>query len=175
MLLAWIILNTINPELASNLNITIPELILDSPPPEWQDGGAPTGSNIAKGRTLNGQPITQGMPWPSDSAQREQLADSGISVNTTDDCSPTAGGEHCTSVYFEGDASVIDNMISFKSVCNCEMVVTGGSEVWLHRTHAPNRKIVDLRATESLNSYLRGLPGWTCSWYKFSSKIKHNG
>lgn len=157
---AWIILNTINPDLASNLNITIPELILDSPPPEWQDGGASTGSNIAKGRTLNGQPITQGMPWPSDSAQRQQLADDGITVNTTNDCSPTAGGSGCTSVYFEGEAaSVIDNMISFKSVCNCEMVVTGGSEAWLHRTHAPNRKIVDLRATESLNSYLRGLPG----------------
>ncbi len=157
---AWVILNTINPNLAEDLNIIIPSVTLDGPTKEWNNGNASAGTNIAPSAALNGQPIVQGMPWPSDSAQRQQLAAQGITVNTSNDCSPTAGGSGCTSVYFDSSVpGIIDQIISFKNTCNCEIVITGGSEAWLHRTHGPNKKVIDMRATESLNIYLNGLPG----------------
>lgn len=157
---AWVILNTINPNLAEDLNLTIPSVSLDGPTQEWDNGNAAPGTNIAPTASLGGQPIVQGMPWPSDSAQRGQLAAAGITVNTSNDCSPTAGGSGCTSVYFEGPASdLISQIINFKNSCSCEIVITGGSEAWLHRTHGPNKKVVDMRATQSLNSYLTSLPG----------------
>lgn len=158
---AWVILNTINPNLASNLSITIPKATFDDVSPEWQNGNAPVGTNIASGNTVGGQPILQGAAWPSDAAQRSQLTGAGISINHAN-C-PTAGSSGCTSVYFEGPAAqVINNLTSLKTVCNCELVVTGGSESWLHTTHGPTRKVIDLRATDGpngLNAYLRGLQG----------------
>lgn len=157
-LAAWIIINTINPDLASNLSITIPRATIDAPQTEWQNGNAPSGTDIAEGISLNGQPITQGTAWPSDAAQRQQLLDNGITVNKPN-C-PTAGVSNCTSVYFEGTAvNVIQQIIDFKNLCSCEIIVTGGSEAWLHTSHGPNKKNIDLSATESLNTYLRGLPG----------------
>ncbi len=159
---AWVILNTINPELAEDLNIKIPTVTLDGPTREWDNGNATPGTNIAPTAMLNGQPIVMGMPWPDDSQQRGQLSAAGISVSSSgnSNCTPTAGTPNCTSVYFDSTAeSVIGQIISFKNSCNCEMVITGGSEAWLHSTHGPNKKIIDMRATESLNTYLNGLPG----------------
>lgn len=158
---AWVILNSINPNLASNLSITIPKARFDDVSPEWQGGNAASGTVISNSsNTLGGAAITQGMPWPSDATQRQQLAGAGITVNTPNNCTPTAGGAGCTSLYFEGPAaSVIGQLVALKTACGCEMVVTGGSESWLHSTHGPTKKVIDLRATETLNSYLRGLTG----------------
>lgn len=155
---AWVILNTINPNLASNLSITIPKATFDDVSPAWQNGNAPAGTVIGGSNTVGGQSIAQGAAWPSDAAQRQQLTGAGISINHAN-C-PTAGSSGCTSVYFEGPAAqVISNLTSFKTTCMCELVVTGGSESWLHTTHGPTVKVVDLRKTPSLNAYLRALPG----------------
>lgn len=160
---AWVILNTINPNLAEDLNIKIPTVTLDGPTKEWAGGNAAPGTNIAPTALLNGQPIIMGMPWPDDSQQRGQLSAVGISVVSSgnSNCTPTAGTPNCTSVYFDGPASgIIQEIINFKSTCgNCDIVITGGSEAWLHETHGPNKRIVDIRATPSLNTYLNGLPG----------------
>lgn len=160
---AWVILNTINPNLAEDLNIKIPTVTLDGPTKEWAGGNAAPGTNIAPTALLNGQPIIMGMLWPDDSQQRGQLSAVGISVVSSgnSNCTPTAGTPNCTSVYFDGPASgIIQEIINFKSTCgNCDIVITGGSEAWLHETHGPNKRIVDIRATPSLNTYLNGLPG----------------
>jgi hypothetical protein len=159
---AWVILNTINPDLASDLNIAIPQVSLDGPTKEWNNGNAAAGANIAPSALLSGQPILMGMPWPDDSQQRSQLSAAGISVVSSgnSNCTPTAGTPNCTSVYFDGPAAgVIQEIINFRNTCGgCEIVITGGSEAWLHRTHGPNKRIVDMRATPSLNAYLNGLP-----------------
>lgn len=155
---AWVIINTINPELAGGLSITIPKLQIDGPTEEWQGGNAPAGTNIAENASVNNQPIVQGGAWPSDAAQRQQLINGGVTINKPN-C-PTAGSSNCTSVYFEGDANaVIQQIVDLKTACSCVVIVTGGSEAWLHVSHGPNKKNIDLSATESLNSYLRGLPG----------------
>jgi hypothetical protein len=169
---AWVILNTINPELAEDLNIKIPTVSIDGPTREWDDGNAAVGTNIAPKATLNGEPIVMGMPWPDDSQQRAQLSAAGISVVSSgnSNCTPTAGTPNCTSVYFDSNAeSVIGQIISFKNTCNCEVIITGGSEAWLHSTHGPNKKIIDMRATESMNSYLNGLPGGPSPGVNFPS------
>lgn len=175
---AWVILNSINPNLAANLSITIPKATFDDYSPEWQNGNAPAGTVITHtSNTLGGQPIVQGMPWPSDATQRAQLAGAGITVNTANNC-PTAGTAGCTSLYFEGPAAgVIDQLIAFKALCVCEMIVTGGSEAWLHSTHGPTKKVIDLRATPTLNAFLRGLPGGPAAGDAFPTgkKISVNG
>ncbi len=166
---AWVIINTINPELAGGLSITIPKLQVDGPTEEWQGGNAPAGTNIAEDATVNNQPIVQGGPWPSDAAQRQLLQYHGVTVAASGDaaqgdgvadCTEGAGTPNCTSVYFEGPAAdVIQNIIDFKNACGCIIKITGGSEAWLHVSHGPTFKVVDMSATESLNAYLRGLPG----------------
>lgn len=169
---AWIILNTINPNLASDLSISIPQITFDAPRKEWNDGNAAQGTNIAPNILLGGQPILQGMPWPDDAVQRGQLSAAGISVVSSgnSNCTPTAGTPACTSVYFEGDAaSVIDQIISLKNTCNCEIVVTGGSEAWLHQTHGPNVKVIDIRATDSFNSYINSVSNSSATGSTFPS------
>ena len=176
----WVIMNTINPNLASNLAIRIPKVHLDAPRAEWQNGNAPVGTNIAEGVTVNNQPVTQGGAWPSDAPQRAQLAGAGITVHASGDaaqsdgvadCTEGAGTPNCTSVYFEGAAaSVIQQIIDFKTACSaalaampnpipCVVKITGGSEAWLHVSHGPSKKVVDMSATPSLNRYLNSLPG----------------
>lgn len=169
---SWLLLNTISPRLASQLSIGIPMAHLDGPDPAWDNGNAPVGKVISSKALLGGQPIVQGMPWPDDSMQRSQLGNAGISVVSSgnSNCTPTAGTPNCTSVYFDGPAAgLISQIISFKGQCNCEIVITGGSEAWLHSSHGPNKKVVDFRATTSLNEYLNGLPGGPASGNGFPS------
>ncbi len=166
---AWIILNTINPDLAENLSISIPQVSLDGPTKEWNEGNASEGTNICPNKTLAGEPVVQGGPWPSDSSQRGQLTQQGIQVVSSQSSScPTAGAAGCTSVYFEGSSSsVIDKIIQTKNQCNsntsqsCDIKVTGGSECWLHSSHGPQDRKIDLRATATLNSFLNAINGNT--------------
>jgi hypothetical protein len=155
---AWIILNAINPNLASNLSIAIPKVSLDAPDEDWDNGNAISGAHIAKKHNVNGQPIVMGMAWPSDAAQRGALTAANIQVNHNN-C-PTAGANNCTSVFFNADNNVIDRIIALRTACaGCVLVVTGGSEAWLHSSHGPEAKNIDLRNEATLNSYLTGLPG----------------
>jgi hypothetical protein len=154
---AWLILNAINPNLASNLSITIPKVSIDGPDRDWNNGNASPGTHIARKHNVNGQPITMGMPWPSDAAQRAILTNANIQVNH-DNC-PTAGANNCTSVFFNADNNVIDRLVALRNSCaNCVLVVTGGSEAWLHATHGPEAKNIDLRNEATLNNYLTSLP-----------------
>lgn len=169
---SWLLLNTVSPRLASQLSIGIPSVHLDGPDPAWDNGNAPAGTKISTKALLNGQPILQGMPWPDDTAQRSQLSSAGISVVSSgnSNCTPTAGTPNCTSVYFDNSVpGIIEQIISFKQACNCELIITGGSEAWLHSSHGPNKKILDFRATQTLNQYLNELPGGPPSGSGFPS------
>jgi predicted phosphoadenosine phosphosulfate sulfurtransferase len=79
-------------------------------------------------------------------------------------------------VYFEsGVSSVIQQIIDFKTACNCDIVITGGSEAWLHQTHGPNVKVVDMRATETLNGYLNTQNGSSGTNFPTGRWITVNG
>lgn len=91
-------------------------------------------------------------PWGNDNAERVYLSrGTGISVKTPS-CS-RVGETGCTSVYkLSPEAS--DGLRRFYTKCteetrgylmgDCVIVVTGGTEYWLHLTHNDKRK-VDLR------------------------------
>lgn len=166
---SYAILNTFNPDLVGNLSLGIPIIQVDAPSEEWLGGEAADGTPICRkgDHKLAGQPITMGMPWPSDAPQRSILASAGLSVDSSGgpdaNCEPTAGTNHCTSVYFEGKASSVpEKLVELKQACDeavgsaCEIIVTGGSECWMHTTHGPEKRIVDLSVTPTLNQFITG-------------------
>ena len=71
------------------------------------------------------------------------------------------GDTGVTSLYALSSAAQ-NGLISLKNDCDtyeggagkCELVVTGGTECWLHKTHGPGLDSVDLRKTNTLNDFL---------------------
>lgn len=84
--------------------------------------------------------------WPDDSAVRSVLAnDSHITFNRPTSCT-TIGEQGCTSVYNLNGNAIIELRALDANTCsrrnaigilanNCNVVVTGGTEYWLHQTH----------------------------------------
>lgn len=147
-LLAYLILNVINPDLV-HLNLskfseaggTVPEgTPVSTATPSTYTSTAPTGS-----------------PWPSDKAERDALKNAGIPINTPN-CA-TIGQKGCTSVY-QLPSSTINSLKQFKKdFCTnwtCDLIVSGGTEYWLHKTHGPGKTIVDIRNTATFRSVLEG-------------------
>lgn len=150
---AWLILYTINPnlvkfDLVRSLDQAADQAISGAPPP-------PT-------------PTENGQPWPSDESERAALLAAGIGINKAN-CA-TIGQENCTSVHGLTQ-STIEGLINLKTRCEaaqpgCRIIVTAGTEYWLHRTHNDNRT-VDLNQNPRLNTYIGGAGG-TC----FQGKTK---
>lgn len=125
------------------------------------------------GKDENGQGDYQctkpGPSWPDDAEVREQLTSQGILVqgsNTNDPCSFVgqgkpiaeggAGGDSCTSVY-RLPMKAINGVITLKEKSGAPVVVTGGTEYWLHQTHGSASSfaaVVDIRKYSSLDTYI---------------------
>ena len=92
------------------------------------------------------------------------LKDNGISVTSSGSCSDQNNPD-CTSL--EGiRSSTINHVVELKKTCNCELVVTGGTEAGHtagDTSHANGYKI-DLRPTASLNEYLSTKFGFTTKY-----------
>ncbi|MEN9405278.1 MAG: hypothetical protein RLY47_237 [Candidatus Parcubacteria bacterium] len=150
---AWLILYTINPnlvkfDLVRSLDQAADAAISGAPPP-------PT-------------PTDDGEAWPSDASEREALLAAGIGINNAN-CT-TIGQRGCTSVHGLTQGA-IEGLINLKSRCvaaqpSCRIIVTAGTEYWLHNTHRDNRT-VDLRQQSGINAYIGGAGG-TC----FQGKVK---
>jgi len=166
-LLSWLLLNTISNNL---VNFTIGTY--DQPDTNYQGSNTAPGTLICGNQTVNNTPVTQGMPWPSDTTQRNTLSAAGITVAaSTGQVCTTAGQEGCTSVYFEGAAQdVPSKIIQFKNLCDaslsggqsCPVVVTGGSECWEHSTHGASRRVFDLRKNDTTpltNAFVQSFGG----------------
>jgi hypothetical protein len=144
---SYIILNTINPGILTlNLGLKVPP--------------KPAPSAVA---------TKAGTPWPSDSIERTTLKNElGINAVNKENCT-TIGQSNCTSVYNMNDV-VLYGLDALKKACGlCEVVVTGGTEYWLHgnrstdlntnttTSHRPGGLVVDLRLTigDSLHTWLK--------------------
>jgi len=81
-----------------------------------------------------------------------ELGKAGIEINNGR-CEKI-GQKNCTSLYQLEITKVID----FAKKCNdCDVVITGGTECWLHSkqtTHRPGGNIVDLRMTDSVTNFI---------------------
>lgn len=146
---AWTLLNTINPDLLkSDLEsltaVTVEVAINDSIPQTY---------NPTTKKYING--ATYGTPW-NDTVGKIQTLPAGVTTNTGE-CS-TVGQPGCTSTRGLNLSAV--NTI--KNGCNCQLIITAGTEFWLHggktgnTSHQVGSSTVDLRPNPALNAYLSG-------------------
>lgn len=97
----------------------------------------------------------EGKEWgkkEEEDALEEKLKEAGIEINKGR-CEKI-GQKNCTSLYQLEITKVID----FAKKCNnCDVVITGGTECWLHSKETPHRpggQIVDLRITNSVTNFI---------------------
>jgi len=79
-----------------------------------------------------------------------------FSVNN-DECEKV-GEPECTSLYFEKALAfrLVDALLNIKLASGKKLMITGGSEIWLHKSHGPDKPVLDLRPEEKLNKFLTG-------------------
>ncbi len=145
---SYALLNTINPDLL-NINININKVTIGVDPEIH--GDVPHAPVDGKYCSEN-LPENQAWSPPDDSTERSALSAVGVTVNK-DNC-PFVGSSNCTSVKSLSSVA-IQKLGTLKSECtasssSCEVVVTGGTECWLHSrktAHLPGNPIVDIRST----------------------------
>lgn len=99
----------------------------------------------------------EGSAWPDDSAVRAQLTPAFTIVGSQSSTCATVGQRGCTSVYDLGQQA-INGLRSLATNCtNCSLIITGGSEFWLHSSHGPGTNRVDLSYTpgDRLDQHIR--------------------
>lgn len=141
---AYTLLFTINPNLLNtdlkSLESVTVEVDLNADVPQTTVNGRYR-NGVAVGTTLTGTST----PLPS-----------GVSLNASQ-CA-TVGQQNCTS-------TIGLNMSQVQAIqqgCGCPLVITGGTEWWLHggqtgsTSHQNNSSTVDLRISPALNAYLSG-------------------
>lgn len=160
---AYLILNTINPNLVGasldlgNIgNITPP--IIDPGTPGG-GGGNPGNTGGTGGGTPSGVGLTE-------NDARNQLAAAGILVNKNpcpDGVPYTSVSGGCTNLDGIPQES-IDQIITLKQNCNCQVIVTGGTEGGhspggLYGAHAPGATAIDIGRNSSLDTYIQNNGG----------------
>lgn len=149
---AWLILNTINPNLL-NFDLNIEPVTTASPAGETPGGGrVATGADLLTGESLL-----------ADSRVRENLGTIGIN---NPPCTPQRTSS-CTNL--NGlPMTMVENLRTLQINCGgsgslCPVMITGGTETSLHSTgtrHGPGNSVVDLAPSSRLNTYL-GYPNPT--------------
>lgn len=144
---AWVILSTINPKLLY-VSKLVPTTVIQ---------GVDAPQTAANGRYCGGA-YANDQPWDVALAGALATLPSGVNPSPSGDCSKV-GQQSCTSI--KGFKPDIVAAIKAQGACpNCEVVVTGGTECWLHNatsSHKPGSATVDLRGssdTPNLNKFI---------------------
>ncbi len=156
-LFAWLLLNIINPDLL-RFTITLPNIGLALTP----------GGNTSEGNTITGEGCGADISKEecfrritADEARvRALLAGGGITINKEPCSRPDV--KDCTNVGLLSDTTS-SRLLEVKRDCaaanpQCEMVVTGGTEYWLHSEGGNHKQFtaVDLRIdTAPLDTFLK--------------------
>ncbi len=135
-LFAWLILNTINPDLTT-LNVSGLQTGTSVTP--IPGGQAPSIPSVgASGQYTNSEAVAV-------------LQSAGISVTSSGNCSDQ-NNANCTSL--EGiPKDAINKIIKLKQSCGCSFNVTGGTEVG-HASHGPGLPVMDVSQDQTLGNYL---------------------
>lgn len=131
ILTSYLLLNSINPKLVSG-GFVLPPITF-----------APTAQIT---------PTVAPNLWASDASERAALSSDPNSVPINKQNCVNIGDTNCTSV-LNLQQDVISKIKSLKSACGCSVVVTGGTEYWLHQTHSNNRT-VDLSKNSAVDAYI---------------------
>lgn len=152
-LVAWLFLYVINPDLVkvSLPSASITPTMAPVAPPAVQPTSVPSSQSA----------------WPDDADERGLLA-AGISVNRGN-CT-FIGQTACTSL---ADTAAIPALNGFQAACgNCPIMITGGTECWLHGSqdprcngtdHKPGDYAIDLDHSAALDNYIRSNGMIICS------------
>ncbi len=137
VLTSYLILNSIDPRLVK-FDLGLPPIT----------GGTAT----APGSVAGQAPIAGA--WPSDATERAQLLPVDINKsNCTSTDKNAPGGSNCTSVYGLMPY-VITKIKNLKSLCRCSVIVTAGTEYWLHKSHNNNRRVDLSKDGGALDAYI---------------------
>lgn len=138
----YIFLYTINPDLVSlNLNVvkTAPSMT----------GGAQSVVSGPVGSAQNQEKLADIL---RDEQKIRDLLLPEIGVNKKP-CQ-TYGQQNCTNVGLL-PTRVVTQLKKLADSCGCVVVVSGGTEWWLHKTHSPYYPIVDILKNPALNSWVK--------------------
>lgn len=124
--------------------------------------------------------------WGTDEAERARLASAGQNGKGIDVKEPTCtevGQQGCTSVY-RLSSRVDFKLMELENMCearrsSCEILITGGTEYWLHSggtAHRPGNAVVDLRKSNGLDSLIRtGVRSTTRGCSELGAKFEFMG
>ncbi|MEK7558618.1 MAG: hypothetical protein AAB507_02210, partial [Patescibacteria group bacterium] len=143
-LAAVLILNTINPDIRK-LNLKLGTLTQSTT--VTSDQTSPNTPPIGTSNTLLDSIFSD------ETRVRGELSRGGVPVNKS--ACTSVGQSNCTNVGGLPQQT-IDGLLALKIDCECDLVVTGGTEYWLHTagtSHGPGQRTVDLRPTASLNQF----------------------
>jgi hypothetical protein len=148
---AWLLLNTINPNLLSlKFNPGHQTVSFDITSSDYAN--AP--QTAEGGKYCNGK-YAEGADW-AQLAGAKAILPVGVTDNHNGADCQKVGQKSCTSIRGLNPS----RLQLIKSKCpSCEVVITGGTECWLHSqntNHQPGNAVTDLRATASLNKYIWG-------------------
>ena len=155
---AWALLNTINPALLGGNGVSLQQKVITL------EADIDQPQTAKDGKFCNGK-YQASTPWPTSDVDaqhgeqkiRDDLKTEGITVPGKV-CTLVGEPPHCTSVA----GLNITKVVQLKKACgaSCDIVVTGGTECWLHggsnsRTnHMPGNDVVDLTRSNTLLSYV---------------------
>lgn len=147
---SYLILNTLNPNLLNLCLDGIPKAQIQIHPYD-----APQELVNGKyGQYTAGSPSNPNWVAQAGTSISPQLP-AGVTVSPPGGCQ-YVGQPNCTSI-LGLDPRIIN---STRTACpTCQLVITGGTENWLHSPsggHRPGSATIDLRPTPSLNKYLTG-------------------
>jgi len=164
---AYLILKTINPDLVS------PSLVVEKIEVTGNNSGILGWFGLGGvGGDVKNKPVDPGIligkpgiyvPWNSEREQAVRdrlLAEGKIRINNPNACGTTGQTSGCTDVGGLTNGT-IDQVIAFNKECNCNVVISGGSEGG-HKTHDKGvyaYRSVDISRTKSgagLDAYIMG-------------------
>jgi len=140
---AFTILKTINPTLVV-LNLTIPNVGSDATVSD-------PGSCLGEKDPSTGQCITaigsgvkgEGSAWQQDDFARKTFESiPGVSINHPN-CEKV-GDQGCTSVAGLGHDPIVSTIKTLADKCKCQIIITGGSEFWMHGGDLPPDEKMDI-------------------------------
>ncbi len=90
--------------------------------------------------------------YANNAANLQTLQSAGVGVSSTGGCYDAYNAK-CTSLA-DMPNNAINFLVGLKQACNCDVTVTGGTEVG-HVSHGLNKPVFDLRTTSALVTYIQ--------------------
>ncbi len=163
-LTSYLILNTIDPSFV-NFKLSLSKIQTVSTPSIPSTGNNPSNST-GGGPSSGGGPTQYPSGTLSEADARNQLAAAGISVNKNpcpDGVPYTSVSGGCTNLGGLSQES-INQVINLKQNCNCQVIVTGGTEGGhspggFYGAHTPGGTAIDIGRNTSLDNYIQNNGG----------------